>query len=116
MTIHAPSYVYNASIYRWVDGDTVDLVVDLGFYAFVRVRCRLDHIDTPERGHPNWARATAYNSGVAPVGSDVVIYSKLPTDKYGRFLVDIYVKGEEPSVNMALVASGLAVLYEGGAK
>lgn len=116
MTIHSPSYIYNADVLRWVDGDTVDLIVDLGFYVFIKARFRLDHIDTPERGRPNWANATAFSSEMAPVGSRVVIYSKLPADKYGRFLADIYVQSQDTSVNLSLVASGLAVLYEGGKK
>lgn len=39
---------YNASLIRVIDGDTVDLLVDLGFTVSMKVRVRLLHVDTPE--------------------------------------------------------------------
>lgn len=42
-------YSYNANVIRVIDGDTVDLDIDLGFRARLHnVRCRLIGIDTPE--------------------------------------------------------------------
>ena len=43
-----PAYVYRAKARRIVDGDTVDMDVDLGFFVSVRIRFRLKGIDTPE--------------------------------------------------------------------
>lgn len=37
-----------ASVARIIDGDTYDLDLDLGFYAILRIRCRLKGLDTPE--------------------------------------------------------------------
>lgn len=48
-------YSYNANVIRVIDGDTVDLDIDLGFKTYLHsVRCRLIGIDTPEsRGKRN---------------------------------------------------------------
>lgn len=43
-----PKYVYKAKLKRVVDGDTVDLVVDAGFYISVHQRFRLKGVNTPE--------------------------------------------------------------------
>lgn len=109
--MNSVQYRYKARIDNWVDGDTVDLYVDLGFRHFVKTRFRLYGIDTPERGHPLWGEASDHAELMAPVGSDVVIDVYKDADKYGRWLVNIRV-GEE-CVNDSLVAAGLAVPYYG---
>ena len=93
-------YTYLATVDRWVDGDTVDMVIDLGFRMSTHQRFRLLGVDTPERGEPNWAEATACCNAVLPAGSQICIQS-LKTDKYGRWLVDL------PDVREALMARGL---------
>ena len=52
-------YEYRAKIKRVVDGDTVDFIVDLGFSVHITIRTRLLGVDTPERGHEDWAKATS---------------------------------------------------------
>lgn len=107
-------YRYKAAVDRWVDGDTVDLYVDLGFHIYAKTRFRLYGIDTPERGQLLWAEATAAAKLMAPEGTDVVIEVFKDADKYGRWLVNIQL--EDKSVNDALVAAGLARPYDGGTK
>jgi len=41
-----------------VDGDTIDVIVDLGFKISARIRIRLLWVDTPERGEKDHKRAT----------------------------------------------------------
>lgn len=67
-----------AEIVRWVDGDTVDVIVDAGYDVYVRIRVRLQDINTPERGQPQFNEATAFAESMAPVGSTVY----LKTNKY----------------------------------
>lgn len=107
-------YTYKAKVLRWIDGDTVEFRVDLGFRLWMECNFRLNGIDTPERGKPNYKEATQFAVAMAPPQSDTIIRSYKDTDKYGRWLCDIYVNGE--CVNSALVASGLAVIYNGGTK
>jgi len=112
-------YEYEAEIVRWVDGDTVDLRVSLGFGITRADRFRLYGIDTPERGQPGHGEATAFCMGAAPVGSLVTIRSLKPDlrqDKYGRWLAEITPITSATTVNEALVAAGLARPYLGGKK
>jgi micrococcal nuclease len=128
-------YEYSAQVVRWVDGDTVDLRVDLGFHTFIETRFRLYGIDTPERGQKNHDEATALCNSLAPVGSKVVLkshkLSAIEEDKYGRWLAEVgidVVRNRETgqvavmelpggvSVNKSLVEAGLAVSYFGGKK
>jgi len=43
-----PSYRYRAELDRVVDGDTLDVVIDLGFYIKIKERIRLEGVNTPE--------------------------------------------------------------------
>ena len=112
-------YEYNAKIVRWVDGDTVDLEVDLGFTVLLRQRFRLLGINTPEvRGAEKEAghAATAFASALAPLGSAVVVVST-KTGKFGRWLGEIYPTKEGgrrlQSIDSALLEAGHAVPYGG---
>jgi len=111
-------YEYHAEVVRWVDGDTVDLAVDLGFGVSKADRFRLYGIDTPERGEPGHNEATAFCMGAAPAGSLVTIQSLKPLsqDKYGRWLAMLTPITTSTSVNDALVVAGLARPYFGGKK
>lgn len=110
-------YIYEAEVIRWVDGDTVELVVDLGFYQiFGRsdrpITFRLHGMDTPERGEENFDKATEFAENMAPVGSTILIESMKNSngelsDDFGRYIARVYVG--DNCVNDALVASGLAV-------
>lgn len=111
------AYEYKANVVRWIDGDTVELAVDLGFRLTRQDHFRLDGIDTAERGKPLAAEAKAMAMRLAPVGSDVTIFSH-KADKYGRYLASIYpnLVNDLVSVNTQLVNAGLAKPYFGGKK
>lgn len=104
-------YEYKAEIIRWVDGDTVDMRVDLGFHMWVETRFRLHGINTPERGKPGFNEATMFAEGLAPAGATVLIRTYKSADKYGRWLVSLYNNLDGISLNYALVSSGLASVY-----
>ena len=90
-------YEYRAKIKRVVDGDTVDFIVDLGFSVHITIRTRLLGVDTPERGHEDWAKATSecrrllLSVSESRDGSypDWVKIKTEKTGKYGRWLVQI---------------------------
>ena len=84
--------IYRAKVKRVVDGDTVDFDVDLGFYISIKIRTRLLGVDTPERGHEDWAKATAVLTDLLEQQKDEEGYIMIKTGKtgkYGRWLVDI---------------------------
>jgi micrococcal nuclease len=86
-----PSFVYRAEVLRVVDGDTVDARIDLGFDVSVKQRLRLLGVFAAER---NEAAGKAHASALAalvPANTTVTIRTqKDATDKYGRYLADIW--------------------------
>jgi len=85
-------YKYKAKVKRVVDGDTVDFDVDLGFHVIIRLRGRLLDVDTPERGHQDWAKATEMLESLLKKqedGEGYVTIHTVKTGKYGRWLIDI---------------------------
>jgi len=85
-------HTYRAKVKRVVDGDTVDFDVDLGFYISIKIRTRLLGVDTPERGHQDFAKATNILIDLLNKQTDEDGYLMIKTGKtgkYGRWLVDI---------------------------
>jgi micrococcal nuclease len=88
-------YIYKAELIRVVDGDTVDLVIDLGFDTSRRERFRLYGVDAPEMNTAEGKEAKAWLIGVlGPYGAIYVqtiqLATKAKRDKYGRFLAVLY--------------------------
>jgi micrococcal nuclease len=107
-----------------VDGDTIDVELDLGFNISYSQRVRLAGIDTPEsRTKDKMEKALGLESkqrlkDVLSKAEVVVIKTELPdsSEKYGRILGWIFIDGAEKSVNEALVADGYAWGYLGDTK
>jgi len=113
-----PAYIYKGLVTKVVDGDTIDCDVDLGFTVWVAVRFRLNGIDTMETNDKDPAVRAIGKKAKELVtwkllNKDVTIVSH-GTDKYGRWLGDIYL-GDE-CINETLLTEGLAVGYWGGKK
>jgi micrococcal nuclease len=122
-----PNFIYRATVVRWVDGDTADLDVDIGFKVGVKERFRLSGINTPEM-RPKKAdfaseearqdeiklaqAALDYASKLAPEGSQVIVETfKDSQGKYGRWLAKIYVDSHDQSINDLLLQKGHAKPY-----
>ena len=115
MLSYGDSHVRKAKIIRWIDGDTVDLQIDLGYRVFIQERIRLLEVDTPEKGQPNFKKATAISRKYAPEGSKCLIRSEpAGRDKYGRWLGVIYVNGLDRTLNEILIQAGWS--YKKGKK
>jgi len=89
-------HIYQARIVEVVDGDTFDLMIDLGFNTFTKQRMRLYGIDAPEM-RTQAGRQLAYDLSMVYANAFNVIVqsveapkSKQFRDKYGRFLAIIY--------------------------
>lgn len=111
-------YHYAATIERVIDGDTVDLSIDLGFSVWIRQRVRLAGIDAPERYTDAGRAAKAYLAALLPEGLKVQTQTMKAesTEKYGRYLADVLigVGGQERSVATIMVCAGHAEPYDGG--
>ena len=117
-------YEYNCKIVRVVDGDTVDVDIDLGFGIWRhKERIRLHGIDTPEsrtRDKEEKVKGLAAKAYVKDLleNSDDGKFSIIShgVGKYGRVLGEIFVKGHEKSVNELLKENGHAYEYHGEKK
>jgi micrococcal nuclease len=116
-------YEYKATIDRWVDGDTVDVDIDLGFDVVLRdQRVRLYGINTPEsrtRDLEEKAKGLAAKARVnemAPVGTVVTLLTHKydAKGKFGRILGAIVT--DDGTVNQMLLEEGHATEYFGGKK
>ena len=106
MSAPAPQYVYRAAVERVVDGDTVDVVVDVGFTTTRLERLRLRGVNTPERGEPGWAEATAFLRDLLPAGSPCVVRTyKARPETLGRYVADVWTAPGDP-VAAAIIAHG----------
>lgn len=103
-------FFYRAKLLNVVDGDTVDLEVDLGFNIFIRERFRLAGINAYEISTEKGKIAKAYvEKRFAENNNECVIRSE-KKEKYGRWLAWIWFDGEK-TLNEELVELGLAVRY-----
>lgn len=115
-------YNYNATVDRVIDGDTVDLIVDLGFDIFHKIRVRINDIDAPEvRTLDLTEKAAGFESKEFVESElsndDVVVYvsESFVTGKYGRCIGDIlYTKldGDQVSLRDQLLIEGHAVVKD----
>jgi len=111
-------------VHKVVDGDTIDVDIDLGFNVSFYQRVRLAGIDTPESRTTNKQEKELGLEVKKKLGEllanakDVVIRTEKPdsTEKYGRILGWLYIDGADKSVNEALIASGYAWEYMGSTK
>lgn len=116
-------YEYRAKTVKIVDGDTVDIDIDLGFDVWVRnQRIRLYKVDTPEKRTRNKTEkkagllATEKVTNLIPVGSTIVIKThKDGKGKYGRILGEL-INEDGVNVNEYLIKNRYAVAYYGQSK
>ena len=116
-------YVYSCKLDRVGDGDTCDALIDLGFDTFVKKRIRFYGVDTWEsrtRNKEEKVKGLAAKAYVKDLleNSDDGKFSIIShgVGKYGRVLGEIFVKGEEKSVNELLKENGHAYEYHGEKK
>ena len=118
-------YEYNVKkVIKIVDGDTIDVDIDLGFNISFSQRVRLAGIDTPESRTKD-AREKALGLEVKnkvkvsmESAKKVVIKTELPdsTEKYGRILGWVYLDDSTKSLNEQLIEEGYAWGYMGETK
>ena len=119
---------YKAKVTRVLDGDTFDCTLDLGFDIYLKQRCRMTGMDTPEsrtRDKEEKYRgllSKAYLKDLLKTAKNNVILrcdDDDETGKFGRVLADvIYIKedGSELNLNKEMIDKGYAVEYKGQSK
>ena len=107
-----------------VDGDTIDVVIDLGFSIMFASRVRLAGIDTPESRTKDKAEkvlgleSKKYLADRLKAAKNIVIKTEKldSSEKYGRILAWLYVDGDGNSINTEMIDKGYAWGYLGDTK
>ena len=116
------------SIDRVVDGDTIDVSIDLGFDLIKKERVRIAGIDTPEKrtrdleekalglDATNWMKKNLEDTIAGD--DELTIRTELVggMGKYGRLLGWLYVGESDVSLNEIMIEEGYAWAYDGGTK
>ena len=115
-------------IVKVLDGDTIDVLIDLGFDLYKKERVRIAGVDTPEKrtrnleekelgiDATNWLKKELED--VLAGDDELIIRTELHggTGKYGRLLGWLYVGDEQVSLNEQMITEGYAHAYDGGTK
>ena len=116
-----PTYLYKANVVRAVDGDTIDVDIDLGFYTWIkRQRIRLVKINAPE---PKLDTKSAGDAATKYLedrieGRQVILRSIKATDggekkgKFGRWLGTVYLDGVNINSEMVTAVHAVACTYD----
>ena len=115
-------------IKKVLDGDTIDVIIDLGFDLAKTERVRIAGVDTPEKRTRNLEEkalgidATEWLKdkleGAIDGDDDLVIRTELVggVGKYGRLLGWLYIGDADVSLNEQMITEGYAWAYDGGTK
>ena len=115
-----PAYLYRAVVVHVIDGDTIDVDVDLGFYVWIKKqRIRLFGIDAPEvTGETRQEGLAATEHLKLLIDGESIILRTVKgsdggdrDDSFGRWLGTIY--HGDLDVNAEMILSGHAVAYDG---
>ena len=115
-------------INRVLDGDTIDVTIDLGFDLYKKERVRIAGVDTPEKrtrdleekalgiDATNWLKEKLESA--IDGESELTIRTELKggVGKYGRLLGWLYVGDGNVSLNEEMIGEGYAWPYDGGTK
>jgi micrococcal nuclease len=115
---------YVRKVENVVDGDTIDVLIDLGFDILFQSRVRLAGIDTPESRTRDLAEkvlgleSKEYLKKQLKDAKSVVIKTEKmnSTEKFGRILGWIYINGDTESINDKMINDGYAWGYMGDTK
>lgn len=107
--LHEAYYYRVVSVRKVVDGDTVDLSLDLGFYMTAALRFRVIGVDAPERGKSGGVEATEFVRQWLTADPNLTAYTR-KADSFGRWLCDVY-REDGSSLSAALLEAGHAVPY-----
>ena len=111
-----------------VDGDTIDVTIDLGFDLYKKERVRIAGVDTPEKRTRDleekalgldatyWMKKQLEDTIAGD--EELIIRTELKggTGKYGRLLGWLYVGDDTVSLNEQMITEGYAWSYDGGTK
>ena len=107
-------YEYYTKVDKIVDGDTIDVFIDLGFSVWHKERIRLAGIDTAEKNTPLGKALKQFL--VLNLEGKIIRLQVSKPDKYGRYLGIAFLKDSIVSINDQLIKANLAKSYGGDSK
>lgn len=110
-------YTYEAEVIRIIDGDTIEVIIDLGFKVFWKTKIRLAGIDAPEANTVDGVIACDALRFMIASSKIKIVTQKDKQEKFGRYLATVYPfagNGDGISVNELMIKGGYAKPYEGG--
>ena len=103
-------YTYRVASYRVVDGDTLEVTLDLGFSTFRKEKVRLARINAPEMKTAEGPVSKSHLSELLD-GKVLTVQTKRDErDRYGRYIAEVWVEGV--NVNDRMVADSAAVFKD----
>jgi len=103
---------YRAVVKEWVDGDTLRVLIDIGFNLYPYETIRIADIDTPELNRAATAEAgraaKAYAESIAPAGTLIVIDTRPDTESFGRYVAFLMLP-DGSDIGTTIVNAGHAV-------
>ena len=109
-------FTYSAQVTKVVDGDTIDVILDIGFETFTVKRLRFARINAYESRTKNLEekalglRAKEYVTFMLEAHPDKVVIQTVEKGKYGKWIAEVWADGT--NINDSLVDLGLAVFQE----
>lgn len=94
-------FTYNhVKVERVIDGDTIDVLIDVGFRFSTRQRLRLLDYDSPERGQPGFHEATNMLSDLLSASEGLITITTTKQDSFGRWLSRVNCAGLDINESM----------------
>ncbi len=107
-----PRYDFKVlGVYKIVDGDTVDLNLDVGFRTILTQRIRLAIVDTPERSEVGWDRARMFLSDWLRERIYNLRVTTYKEDSFARWIADIYDSSNGETASEFLLEHDLAEIW-----
>jgi micrococcal nuclease len=112
-------YTYRVNSYRVVDGDTLEITLDLGFNTFRKEKVRLARINAPEMKTEAGPASKSHLSELLADKILTVQTKKDEKDRYGRYIAEVWVQekladnaSKITNINDKMLSDKMAVIYK----
>ena len=114
-------YIRSGIVMRWIDGDSLEVMIDLGFHVSIIETVRVYGVNCPESNSADVGerergkKATKFANDVCPSGTMIMMktFKADSREKFGRYLADVVLEGNRRYADM-VISSGNGVEYFGG--
>jgi len=113
--MYQDNYIRKAKCINVVDGDTIDVDIDLGFYTTIRQRFRLLRVNTPEiYGEEKLKGLISKSFTQTKLLNKEIVFQSTKTDSFKRWLAEVWYideNGNQVNISDELLANHLAEPY-----